>query len=98
NVKYTLMRKFFETVAARMKHIYEVASDDAANWIKSMRAPLENQMKERQRQVSRRIESVGRIREARTELDLRIVELSETKARLDVPIRAMRTPMSSTSS
>ena len=86
NVKYTLMRKFFETVVARMKHIYEVASDDAVNWIKSIRAPLENQIRERQRQVTRRIESVGRIREARTELEARIVELTETKAVLDEQI------------
>ena len=86
NVKQTLMRKFFETVAARMKHIYEVASDDAANWIKMMRMPLDNQMKERQRQVARRTESVSRIREARTELDSRIVELTETKALLDSQI------------
>ena len=83
NVKDTLMRKFFETVAARMRHIYEVASNDAGNWIKSMRVPLEHQMRERQRQVARRIESVGRIREARAELEVRISELAETRALLD---------------
>ena len=82
NIKDALMRKFFETVAARMKHIYEVASDDAGNWIKSMRTPLENQMRERQRQVARRLESVERIREARTGLELRVNELAETKALL----------------
>ena len=82
NIKDALMRKFFETVAARMKHIYEVAGDDAGNWIKSVRAPLENQMKERHRQVTKRMESVERIRDARNELEMRVDELNETSALL----------------
>ena len=86
NVKETLMRKFFETVAARMKHIYEVADNDAGNWIKSIRAPLENQMRERQRLATRRLESVERIREARNELELRVIELTDTTSLLETQI------------
>jgi len=79
NVKFSLMRKFFDTVATRVKHVYEVANRDADNWIRAVMAPMETQVREHHLQLRRRLESVKRIHAASEELDSRMRELEEMK-------------------
>jgi hypothetical protein len=79
NIKFSLMRKFFETVATRVKHVYEVANRDADNWVRAVMAPMETQVREHHLQLRRRLESVKRIHNASEELEARMRELEEMK-------------------
>src|SRR5207253_2135781 len=62
--KFTLMQRFFETVAMRVKHVYEIANRDLESWLKALMAPLESQVREHQLQLRRRLDSVKRIHQA----------------------------------
>ena len=71
------MRKFFDTVATRLRHVYDIANRDADNWVRSVIAPMETQVRERQGQLRRRVDSVRRIHSASSDLEVRMQELSE---------------------
>ncbi len=82
--KFSLMKRFFETIASRVKHVYVIANRDAEAWLKSVMSPLETQVREHHLQLRRRLDSIKRIHTASDELEERIVELeqqSETIAR-----------------
>ena len=75
NEKMTLTSKFFETLASRVIHVYEVANRDVENWLKAVIAPMESQVREHQLQLRRRLESIKRIYQATDTLEDRIGEL-----------------------
>jgi hypothetical protein len=75
NEQYSLTSKFFETLASRVVHVYEVANRDAENWLKAVMAPMETQVREHQLQLRRRLESIKRIHKATDTLEDRIGEL-----------------------
>ncbi len=75
NEKMTLTSKFFETLASRVIHVYEVANRDVENWLKAVIAPMESQVREHQLQLRRRLESIKRIYKATDTLEDRIAEL-----------------------
>ena len=75
NEKMTLTTKFFETLASRVIHVYEVANRDVENWLKAVIAPMESQVREHQLQLRRRLESIKRIYKATDTLEDRIMEL-----------------------
>ena len=75
NEKMTLTTKFFETLASRVIHVYEVANRDVENWLKAVIAPMESQVREHQLQLRRRLESIKRIYKATDTLEDRILEL-----------------------
>jgi hypothetical protein len=75
--KFALMKRFFETIASRVKHVYDIANRDAESWLKSVMAPLETQVKEHHLQLRRRLESIKRIHRASGELEERIAELNQ---------------------
>jgi len=80
--KFTLMKRFFETIAIRVKHVYDIANRDLESWLKAVMAPLETQVREHHMQLRRRLESVKRIHRASDELEERIVELEQAEAGL----------------
>jgi len=75
--KFTLTRRFFETVASRVKHVYEIANRDIEGWLRSVMSPLETHVREHHLQLQRRLESVERIHAASAELEARIGELDQ---------------------
>ncbi len=75
NEKMTLTTKFFETLASRVIHVYEVANRDVESWLKAVIAPMESQVREHQLQLRRRLESIKRIYKATDTLEDRIIEL-----------------------
>jgi hypothetical protein len=77
--KFALMRRFFETVASRAKHVYDVANRDVESWLKAVMAPLETQVREHHLQLRRRLESIRRIHQASDELEDRITELEQAR-------------------
>jgi hypothetical protein len=71
----SLTSKFFETLASRVVHVYEIANRETESWLKALIAPMETQVREHQIQLKRRLESVQRIHDATETLDDRIKEL-----------------------
>jgi DNA repair exonuclease SbcCD ATPase subunit len=81
--KWALTRRFFESVAARLRELYEQANRELESWLRAVIAPIESQVREHQTQLRRRLESVQRIIEASEGLESRIRELEETKAQVE---------------
>jgi len=87
--KFTLMKRFFETIAIRVKHVYDIANRDIESWLKAVMAPLETQVREHHMQLRRRLDSVKRIHRASDELEERIGELEQAEAGLRAQIDAL---------
>jgi ubiquinone biosynthesis protein UbiJ len=71
----SLTAKFFETLASRVVHVFEIANRETEAWLKALIAPMETQVREHQMQLKRRLESVQRIHDATETLEERIREL-----------------------
>jgi hypothetical protein len=89
--KFALMRRFFETVATRVKHVYDIANRDVEAWLKAVMAPLETQVREHHIQLRRRLDSIKRIHAAGDELEGRIAELEQQGESLELQIRGLKT-------
>jgi len=88
--KFALMRRFFETVASRAKHVYDIANRDVESWLKAVMAPLETQVREHHLQLRRRLESIRRIHQASDELEDRITELEQSRDVLVTQLNGLR--------
>ena len=87
--KFTLMKRFFETIAIRVKHVFDIATRDLESWLKAVMAPLETQVREHHLQLRRRLESVKRIHRASDELEERIAELEQAEVAAKAQIGAL---------
>ena len=87
--KFALMKRFFETIAIRVKHVYDIANRDLESWLKALMAPLETQVREHHIQLRRRLESVKRIHRASEELEERIAELEAAETAIRAQIDAL---------
>ncbi|MBI4998723.1 MAG: dynamin family protein [Rhodocyclales bacterium] len=87
--KKTITQQFFETIVSQIRRIFDHANRDAEHWLRALMAPLENQVREVQRQMRHRLENVRRIHEAAEGLEDRITELSQDLAQLDVRLREL---------
>jgi len=92
--KFTLMKRFFETIAIRVKHVYDIANRDLDSWLKTVMAPLETQVREHHMQLRRRLESVKRIHRASDELEERVAELEQAETAVNHQIAALRLEVS----
>lgn len=87
--KFALMKRFFETVASRAKHVYDIANRDAEAWLRAVMSPLESQVREHHLQLKRRLESIKRIHRASDELEQRIDELEQQAESMEAVLRAL---------
>jgi len=87
--KWALTRRFFESVVARIRDLYERAGRDAANWLRDLMAPIENQVREHRAQLRRRLESVQRILEASGQLEARLAELGQARSQVEQQLAAL---------
>jgi hypothetical protein len=87
--KFALMKRFFETIASRIKHVYDIANRDLESWLRAVMSPLETQVKEHHLQLRRRLESIKRIHHASDELEERVAELDQQEEALAAQIRAL---------
>jgi hypothetical protein len=87
--KFSLTQRFFETVASRVKHVYEVANRDVEGWLRAVMSPLETDIREHHLQLKRRLESVERIHAASGELEARIGELEQQHASFAAQVAAL---------
>jgi hypothetical protein len=90
NAKFGLTKRFFETVATRVKHVYDVANRDVESWLRATMSPLETQVREHHLQLRRRLESVKRIHRASSELEERIGELEHQDEALAAQVAALQ--------
>jgi hypothetical protein len=87
--KFSLTKRFFETIASRVKHVYDVANRDVESWLRAVMAPLETQVREHHLQLRRRLESVKRIHSASGELEERIAELEHQDEALTAQVATL---------
>jgi hypothetical protein len=87
--KFALMKRFFETIAIRVKHVYDIANRDLESWLKALMAPLETQVREHHLQLRRRLESVKRIHRASEELEERLAELEQAETAIRAQMDAL---------
>ena len=87
--KFAWMQRFFETIASRVRHVYDIANRDVEVWLRALMAPLESQVKEHHLQLRRRLESIKRIHGASGDLDLRVGELEQANDALRAQLRAL---------
>jgi len=71
----TLSSLFFDSVALKVIHVFEIADREARTWMNGFIRPLEARLTTFQEQANARIEGLGRIRSAETDLVARIDEL-----------------------
>jgi DNA repair exonuclease SbcCD ATPase subunit len=76
------MQKFFETVASQVRRVYQFANRDVDAWLRAIMAPMETQIRERQLQLRRRLESIKRIHRATDQLEERVTELEKMESDL----------------
>jgi Dynamin family len=87
--KFALMKRFFETIASRVKHLYDIANRDLESWLKAVMSPLETQVKEHHLQLRRRLDSIKRIHRASGELEERLSELGQQEEALLSQVSAL---------
>ena len=71
----TLGSLFFDTVAQNVMRIFDIADREVRAWMNAFIRPLESQLSAAQEQTNARIEGMGRIRNAETDLVVRLDEL-----------------------
>lgn len=81
--QWALMRRFFESVAARLREIYEVAGRELESWLRAVMAPIESQVREYQGQLKRRLETVRRVLDANETLELRLSEIERDRGEIE---------------
>jgi chromosome segregation ATPase len=81
--KRTLTQQFFETIVSQIRRTFDHANRDAEHWLRTLMAPLENQVREVQRQMRHRLENVRRIHDAADNLEGRIEELAQDRTLLN---------------
>jgi hypothetical protein len=77
---------FFDTVAAKVIHVFEIADRETRAWMNGFVRPLDSQIAAYQEQSNTRIEGVARIQNAETDLISRLEELQ----RIEQDIAAQR--------
>jgi hypothetical protein len=90
SAKFSLTKRFFETIAMRVKHVYDVANRDVESWLRATMSPLETQVREHHLHLRRRLESVKRIHRASGELEDRIGELEQQDEALAAQVAALQ--------
>ena len=87
--KRTLSQQFFETVVTQLRRLFEQCNREADHWLRAMMVPLENQVRELQRQLKQRQDSIRRIHETADSLEDRIEELSANRNALEARMREL---------
>ena len=75
-----LMRRFFESVASRLREIEDVADREIQAWLRTVMSPIETQVREHQAQLKRRLDAVRRVLDANDSLESRIGEIERQRA------------------
>lgn len=85
----TLLERFFDSIASRIRRIFRAANAEVETWLKIVNAPLEGQIRQHRDNLRQRQQSVQRIHDATDSLEQKIsafeqgqAELEQTRSRL----------------
>ena len=76
----TLSSLFFDSVVLKVIHVFEIADREVRTWMNGFIRPLDAQLTAFQEQSNTRIEGMGRIQDAETDLVARLEELKALTA------------------
>jgi hypothetical protein len=79
----TLSSLFFDSIALKVIHVFEIADREVRTWMNAFIRPLEAQLAAFQEQSNGRIEGMTRIRNAETDLVARMEELRSLLAEVE---------------
>ncbi|KFI08022.1 dynamin family protein [Massilia sp. BSC265] len=79
----TLLERFFDSIASRLRHIFRAANTDAEAWLKVIMAPLEMAIRQHRDQLRHRQASIQRIHDATDSLEQKIAAFESTRGALD---------------
>jgi hypothetical protein len=85
----TVMRKFFDSIASRVKQSLDVANRDAEIWLRQVMSPLESQTREHREQLRQRRGSIERIHLAADDLEVKIAALETMQSGLEAQKTAL---------
>jgi len=83
NSRATLLARFFDSIASRVRDIFRAANTDAEAWLKTIMAPLETAIRQHRDGLRQRQASIGRIFEATDSLEQKIAAFEATQLALD---------------
>ncbi|MFQ5993609.1 MAG: dynamin family protein [Acidiferrobacterales bacterium] len=81
--------KFYESSVAKVRAIYKMANRDADGWLRNIMNPMEAQVRERQIQLRRRLESIKHIHQASDTLEDRLSELEHIRGGIEEQQKAL---------
>ncbi|MEN9868073.1 MAG: hypothetical protein RL748_3663 [Pseudomonadota bacterium] len=84
-----LMKKFFDSIASRVKQSFVQANRDVEAWLKVIMAPLEAQIREHKEQLKNRMVSIQRIHVATDSLEEKITTFEEMQNKLNQQKQAL---------
>ena len=79
----TLLERFFDSIASRVRRSFRAANLDAEAWLKVIMAPLETAIRQHREQLRGRQASIGRIFEATDSLEQKIAAFESSHAALE---------------
>ncbi|MEY4862276.1 MAG: hypothetical protein RLZ51_371 [Pseudomonadota bacterium] len=80
--KWALTRRYFESVAVRLRAVYELASKAVDAWMAELMGPLMARAGEHEALLRTRLESVQRVLDAAGQLQVRIDQLEQDQQRI----------------
>jgi hypothetical protein len=79
----TLLERFFDSIAARVRRTFRAANADVEGWLKVIMAPLEAQIRQHREQLRGRQASIQRIHDATDSLEQKIAAFEAGQGDLD---------------
>ena len=79
----TLLERFFDSIASRVKHSFRAANADVEAWLKVIMAPLEAQIRQHREQLRGRQASIQRIHDATESLEQKIAAFAAAQQDLE---------------
>ncbi|MGZ5201068.1 MAG: dynamin family protein [Telluria sp.] len=79
----TLLQRFFDSIASRVRRTFRAANADADAWLKVILAPIEAQIRQHREQLKHRQASIQRIHDATDSLEQKIRAFESHRDELD---------------
>lgn len=79
----TLMERFFDSIASRVRRVFRAANADVEAWLKVIMAPLETQIRQHKEQLRHRLASIQRIHDATDSLEQKIAAFETRQGELE---------------
>jgi hypothetical protein len=86
----TLLQRFFDSIASRVRRTFRAANADAEAWLKVILSPIEAQIRQHREQLKHRQASIQRIHDATDSLEQKIRAFESHRDELDRLDEALR--------